>query len=48
MEIFIIMYLEMALYQMGLKVKVIELTEKLYEIVHKYNGSFSAEHGLDN
>ena len=30
----------------GFNGKSIELTEKLYEIVHKYNGSFSAEHGI--
>ena len=30
----------------GFKGNSIELTNKLYEIVHKYNGSFSAEHGI--
>ena len=30
----------------GFEGKSLELTDKLYEIVHKYNGSFSAEHGI--
>ena len=30
----------------GFKGESQNLTNKLYEIVHKYNGSFSAEHGI--
>ena len=30
----------------GFAGKSLELTNQLYEIVHKYNGSFSAEHGV--
>ena len=30
----------------GFEGKSLELTDKLYEIVNKYNGSFSAEHGV--
>ena len=30
----------------GFEGKSFELTNQLYEIVHKYNGSFSAEHGV--
>ena len=30
----------------GFDGKSLELTDKLYEIVNKYNGSFSAEHGV--
>ena len=30
----------------GFEGKSLELTNQLYEIVHKYNGSFSAEHGV--
>ena len=30
----------------GFEGKSLELTKELYKIVHKYNGSFSAEHGI--
>ena len=30
----------------GFEGKSLELTKELYKIVHNYNGSFSAEHGI--
>ena len=30
----------------GFEGRSLELTEELYKIVHNYNGSFSAEHGI--